>query len=80
MYFYETLSGAPATAMGWGHLNDGEDKVVNNLNWENVTTISNDQCKAYYGNQITDNMLCVERTLTDRACVVKVIKNKVPNN
>ncbi|KAJ3656379.1 hypothetical protein Zmor_015462 [Zophobas morio] len=55
-------------AMGWGQTTDENSGLSDDLNWVTLTTISNQECKITYGNQITDNMLCVVGNFNEGAC------------
>lgn len=57
--------------MGWGQLSDNEEGLVNTLNWATLTALSIEECKAFYGDQITTNMLCAVGNLNEGTCVVK---------
>ncbi|RZC38537.1 Trypsin and/or DUF1986 domain containing protein, partial [Asbolus verrucosus] len=47
---------AGTVAIGWGQLDDATSGIINDLHWVHLTVISNDECKAIYGNQIKDTM------------------------
>jgi hypothetical protein len=36
-----------------------ESSLSNELRYTDLTTVSNAECQQIYGNQITDNMVCV---------------------
>ncbi|RZC40182.1 Trypsin domain containing protein, partial [Asbolus verrucosus] len=42
--------------------------LVNDLRWVHVASISNTQCKITYGDQITDNMVCVTGNFNQGTC------------
>ncbi|KAJ3656525.1 hypothetical protein Zmor_015597 [Zophobas morio] len=52
--------GDRSVSIGWGHTSDEAAEFSNQLQWANVISISNDQCKIYYGNQITETMVCID--------------------
>ncbi|CAH1365742.1 brachyurin-like [Tenebrio molitor] len=50
--------GTDVTLSGWGVLNDEGDTETANLNYVNLVVISNNECNEYYGDFVTDNMVC----------------------
>ncbi|XP_044262332.1 brachyurin-like [Tribolium madens] len=58
----------PVTVSGWGASGDW-DGVVNELNFVGLKTITNDECKAIYGEQtITDGMVCTVGETNEGTC------------
>jgi hypothetical protein len=47
--------------------------LSNVLNFVNVTSVSNLECKAVYGNQINDDMVCVAGQYNEGTCIVNPI-------
>ncbi|KAJ3656403.1 hypothetical protein Zmor_015483 [Zophobas morio] len=47
------------TAIGWGQTSDSQAGPEDRLNYVEMITLSNEECKIYYGSQITDSMICV---------------------
>ncbi|KAJ3632604.1 hypothetical protein MTP99_009601 [Tenebrio molitor] len=56
-------------ALGWGQINDDDGQLSHDLNWVSLATLTNEECRMTYGNQITDNMLCVDGNYNEGACV-----------
>ncbi|EFA04557.1 serine protease H119 [Tribolium castaneum] len=54
--------------LGWGQTSDETSGLVDELNYVYLTTLSNDECKLTYGNQITDNMVCAEGNYNEGTC------------
>ncbi|RZC37898.1 Trypsin domain containing protein, partial [Asbolus verrucosus] len=42
--------------------------LSNQLNYVIVSSLSNDECKITYGNQITNTMVCIEGNYNEGAC------------
>ena len=42
------------------------------MNWVELSVLSNEECKITYGNQITDNMVCLSGNYNEGACVVSL--------
>ncbi|KAJ3656377.1 hypothetical protein Zmor_015460 [Zophobas morio] len=55
-------------AIGWGQTSDENSGLADELNWITLTTISNEECRITYGNQITDRMVCVVGNFNEGAC------------
>jgi secreted trypsin-like serine protease len=55
-------------AIGWGQTSDSEPALSNVLNYVDVVAVSNAECKAVYGNQIGDNMVCVAGEYNEGTC------------
>ncbi|KYB27515.1 Transmembrane protease serine 9-like Protein [Tribolium castaneum] len=61
--------GISVMALGWGQVNDENSDLANDLKWVIVTSISNNECKLTYGNQITDRMVCVAGNYNEGPCI-----------
>jgi hypothetical protein len=42
--------------------------------WTNVVTLSNEECRLYYGNQIGNSTICVEGNYNEGTCYVSPFK------
>ncbi|KAJ3656387.1 hypothetical protein Zmor_015469 [Zophobas morio] len=62
-------SGETSRAYGWGQVSDDDAGVADHLNWVELSVLSNEECKITYGNQITDNMVCLSGNYNEGACV-----------
>ncbi|RZC39321.1 brachyurin-like, partial [Asbolus verrucosus] len=58
-------SGQAVTLSGWGATGDG---VVNDLTYVDLSTISNADCQAIYGEVIEDSMVCVVGKSNEGPC------------
>ncbi|XP_063913384.1 brachyurin-like [Zophobas morio] len=56
-------------SLGWGQISDDDPELANHLNWVQVTSLSNNECKQSYGSQITDNMVCVSGNYNEGTCI-----------
>ncbi|EFA04540.1 serine protease H101 [Tribolium castaneum] len=56
------------STFGWGQTSDDDAGLSNDLQWVNVVTIHNTECKLTYGNQITDKMVCVDGNYNEGLC------------
>jgi secreted trypsin-like serine protease len=61
-------SAAP-TAIGWGQTSDDDPELSNGLNYVGLAVLSNEECRMVYGNQLTDDMVCVEGNFNEGACL-----------
>ncbi|RZC37326.1 Trypsin domain containing protein [Asbolus verrucosus] len=55
--------------LGWGQVDDLTPELSNDLNVVYLKSISNAECRITYGNQITDNMVCVSGNYNEGACL-----------
>jgi secreted trypsin-like serine protease len=46
--------------------------LVDELNYVNLVTLSNDECKSAYGDQVNENMVCVAGDTNEGICKVKL--------
>ncbi|RZC32325.1 Trypsin domain containing protein, partial [Asbolus verrucosus] len=60
---------ARPTALGWGQTGDTDPELASTLNYVTVAVLSNTECRITYGNQITDNMVCVDGNYNEGACI-----------
>jgi hypothetical protein len=44
---------------------------VDHLNYVDVVTMTDSDCKSFYGDQIGDNMFCVEGPYNEGTCLVR---------
>ncbi|RZC38661.1 brachyurin-like, partial [Asbolus verrucosus] len=56
------------TGIGWGQTSDSVGELSEQLQYVTLTTISNEECRAVYGNQISDHMICVAGEYNEGAC------------
>lgn len=55
-------------------LQNAEDAGLSNkLQAVTLTALSNEECRLYFGNQITDNMVCVDGNYNQGTCLVSVM-------
>ena len=45
-------------------------ELTDDLNWVTITSITNDECKITYGDQIKDSMLCAAGNYMEGTCIV----------
>ncbi|KAJ3632546.1 hypothetical protein MTP99_009546 [Tenebrio molitor] len=57
-----------ATILGWGQTSDDDPELSNDLRYATITTISNLECRMVYGDQVTDNMVCVIGNYNEGTC------------
>jgi secreted trypsin-like serine protease len=50
-------------------LNIADPQLSENLQFQKVSILSNEECRLYYGNQITENMVCVEGNYNEGTCI-----------
>lgn len=50
---------------------EGSSTYTNRLQYAYVSSLSNQDCKLIYGNQIKDNMVCIEGNYNEGICYVK---------
>ncbi|KAJ3656363.1 hypothetical protein Zmor_015446 [Zophobas morio] len=60
---------AVVTAIGWGQTSDEDAGLSNKLQAVTLTALSNEECRLYFGNQITDNMVCVDGNYNQGTCL-----------
>ncbi|KAJ3656438.1 hypothetical protein Zmor_015516 [Zophobas morio] len=53
---------------GWGQTSDFDPALTNELRYVYITTITNEECRITYGNQITDNMICAIGNYNEGTC------------
>jgi secreted trypsin-like serine protease len=53
---------------GWGQTSDEATGLVDELNYVNLVTLSNDECKSAYGDQVNENMVCVAGDTNEGIC------------
>ncbi|KYB27513.1 Transmembrane protease serine 9-like Protein [Tribolium castaneum] len=59
---------SPLLTMGWGQISDDDSGLQNDVHYVSVTTISNNECKIVYGNQIVETMACAEGNYNEGIC------------
>jgi secreted trypsin-like serine protease len=62
-------SDAAVTSIGWGQTDDFSPGPVDHLNYVDVVTMTDSDCKSFYGDQIGDNMFCVEGPYNEGTCL-----------
>jgi secreted trypsin-like serine protease len=60
--------GQSVTSVGWGQTSDYDSELSNYLSYVSTSVLSNAECRIFYGNQITDNMVCVEGNYNEGIC------------
>ncbi|XP_063913726.1 brachyurin-like [Zophobas morio] len=53
---------------GWGQTSDEDAGLSTDLNTVPLVTLSNEECRLTFGNQITDNMLCASGNYNEGTC------------
>jgi secreted trypsin-like serine protease len=53
-------------------LNTADPELSESLQYQTVSTLTNAECKIYYGNQISDNMICVQGNYNEGTCIVSL--------
>jgi secreted trypsin-like serine protease len=61
--------GTSLTIIGWGQTSDSDPELSESLQYQTVSTLTNAECKIYYGNQISDNMICVQGNYNEGTCI-----------
>ncbi|XP_968854.2 brachyurin [Tribolium castaneum] len=61
-------AGVRVVALGWGQTSDEDAGLSDKLKFVTVTSLTNDECRLVYGNQITDQMVCVEGNYNEGSC------------
>jgi secreted trypsin-like serine protease len=61
-------SGSDVCALGWGQTSDESSAVSETLQVAYLSSLSNDECKIYYGSQIKDGMACVGGNYNEGTC------------
>lgn len=51
----------------------GESGLSDDLQWVQVTALSNAECKLTYGNQVTGNTICVAGSFNEGSCYVRKV-------
>jgi secreted trypsin-like serine protease len=59
---------ATVTVMGWGQESDQNPGLVSDLQFIQLVTITNSECKLNYGGQIVDEMVCVVGQSNEGIC------------
>ncbi|KAJ3656346.1 hypothetical protein Zmor_015430 [Zophobas morio] len=54
--------------IGWGQTSDSNPSLASQLQYVYVSTLSNQECRITYGNQLTDNMVCIEGNYNEGSC------------
>jgi secreted trypsin-like serine protease len=54
--------------MGWGQINDEDPDLQNAVKYVSVTSLSNEECRITFGNQIVDTMLCATGNYNQGIC------------
>ncbi|KAJ3656402.1 hypothetical protein Zmor_015482 [Zophobas morio] len=55
-------------AIGWGQISDDSPELYNELQTVDVAPLTTEECRIYYGNQISDNTVCVEGNYNEGTC------------
>jgi secreted trypsin-like serine protease len=59
---------SPLVTMGWGQVDDEDPGLQDMVNYVSVTTISNAECRLFYGSQILDTMACAAGNYNEGIC------------
>ncbi|KAJ3656439.1 hypothetical protein Zmor_015517 [Zophobas morio] len=63
------LNNTDAISLGFGQISDGDPELSNELRYIDTTTLSNQECRLYYGSQITDSMICAAGNYNEGTCI-----------
>jgi secreted trypsin-like serine protease len=61
-------SGNRVVVLGWGQTSDDDPDLSDDLKYVAVSVLTNVECQITYGNQITDEMLCVDGNYNEGTC------------
>ncbi|KAH0807464.1 hypothetical protein GEV33_015327 [Tenebrio molitor] len=61
-------AGAEVLTVGWGQISDETAGLVDDLRYVNLVTLSNEECRMVFGNQVNDNMVCVAGNNNEGTC------------
>jgi secreted trypsin-like serine protease len=56
------------TGIGWGQVDDSTPGLVDTLRWVKLTVIPNEECQMIFGQQILENMVCVDGNYNEGTC------------
>ena len=59
------FSGTTVTASGWGTEEEGNNDTPDRLRKVDLTVLTTEECRKYYGSQITNNMICTYKAGKD---------------
>jgi secreted trypsin-like serine protease len=59
---------ANVITIGWGQTSDEVAGLVDDLNYVYLVTLSNEECRLAFGNQVNDNMVCVDGNYNEGTC------------
>ncbi|KAH0811571.1 hypothetical protein GEV33_011222 [Tenebrio molitor] len=59
---------APVTTFGWGQTSDEVAGLTNELQYVQLTTLSNEECTLVFGSQIVDTMVCIDGNYNEGTC------------
>jgi secreted trypsin-like serine protease len=54
--------------IGWGQIDDETAGLVDALNYVYLVTLSNEECRLAFGDQVNDNMVCVDGNYNQGTC------------
>jgi secreted trypsin-like serine protease len=63
------LNNTETVALGFGQISDTDGTLSNDLRYVDVTTLTNEECRIFYGNQITDKMVCASGNYNEGTCI-----------
>jgi secreted trypsin-like serine protease len=67
---FELLPGTPGVvAMGWGQTSDKNPDLMNDLHYVYLTPLSNEECELFYGNIVTDQIVCAGGNYNEGFCM-----------
>ncbi|XP_063913522.1 brachyurin-like [Zophobas morio] len=58
-----------AISLGFGQVSDSDPELSNELRYVSTVTLTNEECRLYYGNQIVDNMVCASGNYNEGTCI-----------
>ncbi|KAH0820945.1 hypothetical protein GEV33_001846 [Tenebrio molitor] len=65
----QTVEGSVVTAAGWGQTSDSAAGINNNLQYVELSIISNAECQITYGSQIKAGMVCAVGNFNEGICI-----------
>ncbi|XP_063914156.1 brachyurin-like [Zophobas morio] len=66
--FGEFPAESTAMAIGWGQISDDDPGLASDLRWVYMYSVENLECKIFYGDQITDGMVCAAGDYNEGTC------------
>ncbi|KAJ3656444.1 hypothetical protein Zmor_015521 [Zophobas morio] len=58
-----------AISLGFGQTSDSDPELSNELRYVSTVTLTNEECRLFYGNQIVDSMICASGNYNEGTCI-----------